>query len=243
MDELGSHDGLAYSLWLPPASSAPPAGVVVLHGAGSRKENHHDFARRARAAGLAALCFDARGHGASGGALDARVIADVATMARVLRERLADPAASIGLRGSSMGGYTAIVAASAARASAVVAICPASADGLRRGLHSRELELEADVPALDAFLASHPLESGVATLDVPLLILHADADERVPVEQSRALEPLLRAPASRLVVTPGGDHRSIQHDPELQAMSIRFLVEQLAVEGDQRNTGSVPGPG
>src|ERR1700733_10592238 len=28
--EIGVHDGLAYSLWLPRA--APPAGVVILHG-------------------------------------------------------------------------------------------------------------------------------------------------------------------------------------------------------------------
>ena len=61
--ELGEVDGLAYSLWLPEGD--PWAGVVILHGAGSCKESHHDFARAARAAGLSAVCFDQRGHGAS----------------------------------------------------------------------------------------------------------------------------------------------------------------------------------
>ena len=44
--ELGELDGLAYSLWLPDAD--PWAGVVILHGAGSCKESHHDYARAAR---------------------------------------------------------------------------------------------------------------------------------------------------------------------------------------------------
>ena len=35
------------------------------------------------------------------------------------------------------------------------------------------------------------------------------------------------APGSKLVVTPGGHHRSVQHDPELQAYAARFLVRSL----------------
>jgi hypothetical protein len=33
---------------------------------------------------------------------------------------------------------------------------------------------------------------------------------------------------SRLITLPGGHHRSIQHDPELQAVSLRFLGKALA---------------
>ena len=67
--ETGVLDGLAYTLWLPPSAAAVPRapGVVVLHGADSCKESHHDFARAAVALGLAAICFDQRGHGESGG--------------------------------------------------------------------------------------------------------------------------------------------------------------------------------
>src|SRR4029453_5982211 len=63
--ELGTHDGLAYALFLP--DGEPDVGVVILHGAGSAKESHFDFARGCRAEGMAALAFDARGHGRSGG--------------------------------------------------------------------------------------------------------------------------------------------------------------------------------
>src|SRR3954468_14770525 len=72
--ELGVRDGLAYALFLP--EGEPSAGVVILHGAGSAKESHFDFARTARARGLAALAYDARGHGHSDGAFGPRAIGD-----------------------------------------------------------------------------------------------------------------------------------------------------------------------
>ena len=120
--EVGKTDGLAYSLWLPDGD--PWAGVVIIHGAGSSKESHHDFARAARSAGLSAVCFDQRGHGDSGGELDGRALEDVATVAALLGD------VPLVTRGSSMGGYLAILAAERLGAAAVVAICPASADGL-----------------------------------------------------------------------------------------------------------------
>jgi alpha-beta hydrolase superfamily lysophospholipase len=202
--------------------------VLILHGAGSCKENHHDFARAALGAGLAALAFDQRGHGESPGPLDGRALEDVVAMAEFLRSRL-DPAngAPIALRGSSMGGYLALVSAAAARAGAVVAICPASAENLRRGLRQRRFSFEADEPALDAFLAAHDPRDAIATLPAPVLLLHAEGDEQVPVEHSRELAQLARSPRSRLIAVPGGHHRSVQHDPDLQAVSVRFIERAL----------------
>lgn len=240
--ETGRHQGLAYTLWLPAVSpAAGPAspaagsrtpqhggGVVILHGAGSSKENHHDFARVAVAAGLAAVCFDQRGHGESEGALDARAAQDVAAMADLLRERLGRPDAPVALRGSSLGGFLAIASAQAARAGAVVALCPAPPELLRAGLRREALGFAADPAGLDAFLSEHDLEIAAGALTVPVLLLHAEGDEQVPVEHSRELAEHLRSPDSRLIVVPGGHHRSIQHDPELQAVSLRFIERALA---------------
>jgi uncharacterized protein len=222
--EIGRHDGLAYSLWLP--SRPAPGGVVVLHGAGSCKENHHDFARAALGSGLAAIAFDQRGHGASDGPMDGRASDDVAGMADLLRQRMSsDPVA---LRGSSMGGYLALVAAAPTRAAAVIAICPASAEGLSRGLGEGRFDFQADAPAVAAFLAAHDEREAIAALEAPVLLLHAEGDEQVPVEHSRELAELTRSPRSRLIVVPGGHHRSVQHDPDLQAASLRFLTRELA---------------
>jgi alpha-beta hydrolase superfamily lysophospholipase len=209
-------DGLAYSLWLP--RGEPEGGVVVVHGADSQKESHHDFARLCRDSGLAAVCFDLRGHGASPGPLDARVLADVATIAGVL-----PPGLPLALRGSSLGGYLAIAAAELAGAAAVVAICPASGDMLARGLRSGRFGFEADVPALEALLSEHDLRDAVARSAIPLMLLHAEGDERVPVAGSIELDRLSAARRKKLIVVPGGHHRSVQHDAELQAEAVRFI--------------------
>jgi uncharacterized protein len=224
--EMGKRDGLAYSLWVPDKKPLR-GGIVILHGAGSCKENHHDFARAAIAAGFAAVAFDQRGHGASDGAMDGRVLEDVVSMADMLRTAAADDL-PVALRGSSMGGYLAILAAPLVAARAVVAICPASAEGLRRGLAAGTLRFEADRPALDSVLAVHDLHEVVASLPIPLLLLHAEGDEVVPVQHSRELAELATAPGSRLIALPGGHHRSVQHDPELRAVSLRFLERALS---------------
>jgi alpha-beta hydrolase superfamily lysophospholipase len=229
--QTGTVGGLAYSLWLPPAEREPVGGVVVLHGAGSCKESHHDYARALIAGGLAAVIFDQRGHGESEGRLDGRVLSDVATMAALLRSEIGRPELPIALRGSSMGGCLAILAAPLVEARAVVAICPASPAGLRRGLNAGRLQFAADAEALHAALAECDLHAAVEELEAPLLLLHAAGDEQVPVEHSRELAEHFRTPGCSLIVVPGGHHRSIQHDPELQAVSVKFILGGLSGRG------------
>ncbi|MEA2272937.1 MAG: uncharacterized protein QOI98_1645, partial [Solirubrobacteraceae bacterium] len=145
-DEVGEQHGLAYARFRPP--TAVRGGIVVLHGAGSCKESHFDFAHAAREAGFEAIAFDARGHGASGGRLDGRAIDDVVAIASLLPRPLA-------LRGSSMGGYFALVSARVAGAGAVVAVCPASGGGLLRGLDAGRLTFTADRAALGELFSNN----------------------------------------------------------------------------------------
>ncbi|HWH96563.1 MAG TPA: alpha/beta hydrolase [Baekduia sp.] len=223
--ETGELDGLAWARFAPDRAHPPAAtaGVVILHGADSRKESHFDFARACAAGGLAALAFDARGHGDSAGPLDGRALDDVARMADLLRARAG--VEQIGLRGSSMGGYLALAAAAGTGAAAVVAICPASATGLAVAVRAGRFAFPVDRAAVLALLANHDETAAAAALGVPLLLLHAEGDEVVPVELSRAVHAA--APRSKLVVVPGGHHRSIQHDAELQGVAVRFLVRSM----------------
>jgi uncharacterized protein len=225
--ELARNDGLAYALWLPEGVPVR-GGVVILHGAGSCKESHYDFARALLPVGLASVAFDQRGHGESDGPMDARALSDVASIAALLRERCGAEL-PIALRGSSMGGYLALAAAEDAGARAVVAICPASADGLRRSLRRQDLGFDVDLDGLDAVLSAGELDATVERLGIPILLLHANGDEVVPVEHSRELAAHLSGPSSRLIEVPGGHHRSVQHDGELQAVSIRFLERGLGL--------------
>jgi pimeloyl-ACP methyl ester carboxylesterase len=225
-DESGRCNGLAYTLWRPPDGVPLVGAVVTHHGAGSCKENHHDFARAARVLGLACLAFDARGHGESDKPMDNRAVDDVVAIAALLRSRA--PGVPVALRGSSMGGFLVLVSAGPCEAAAVVAICPATEDGLRRGLAAGAFDFAADVESVSSLLDVVDVSSAAAALEVPVLMMHAEGDDRVPVEHSRSLAKLLRSPASRLITTPGGHHQSIQHDEEMQAVSLRFLVGALS---------------
>ncbi len=91
----------------------------------------------------------------------------------------------VALRGSSMGGYLALVSAARMSAAAVVAICPAGAAGLRRGLRELRHTFRCDERGFDAFLTEHDEREAVKSLDCPLLLLHAEGDEVVSVERSR----------------------------------------------------------
>jgi alpha-beta hydrolase superfamily lysophospholipase len=224
--ELGTRDGLSYALFLPERPAQ--VGVVVLHGAGSAKESHFDFARGCRDEGMAALVYDARGHGRSEGAFGPRAIDDALAMATLLREH----APQVALRGSSMGGFQAIHAAARAEAtfSAVVAVCPAPEEILLRGLRSGEIrQFECDAPATELWLESVDIYEAVSQLgpQTALLLLHARGDEQIPYTVSEDLHARAREP-KRLLVLPGGHHRSLQHDLELQGVSRRFIRSAAA---------------
>src|SRR5918998_6380953 len=125
--ELGTRDGLSYALFLP--DEPPTAGVLVLHGASSAKESHFEFARAARAQGLAALAYDARGHGRSSGEFGPTAFGDVLVMCDLMREH----APAVAIRGSSLGGWQAIHAAALdPSVAAVVGVCPAPEEQLLR---------------------------------------------------------------------------------------------------------------
>jgi alpha-beta hydrolase superfamily lysophospholipase len=229
--ELGERDGISYALFEP--AGEPEAGVLILHGAGSAKESHFDYARVCVAYGFSALSYDARGHGRSDGAFGPGAIDDAVAMLDLLRER---GAPTVALRGSSMGGFSAILAAAKdGRAAAVAAICPAREDLLLRGLRSGRLDgFEADLPALEPWLEQEvSLRDAAASLapDTALLLMHAQGDEQVPYTISQELYEAAGRP-KRLLLLPGGHHRSLQHDPEIQAASIKFIAR--AVRGELR---------
>ncbi|MEA2458164.1 MAG: uncharacterized protein QOC95_1136 [Thermoleophilaceae bacterium] len=223
--ELGTRDGLAYALFLP--EGEPRAGVVILHGAGSAKESHFDFARTARGRGLAALAYDARGHGRSEGVLGPGLVGDVLGMCDLMREY----APEVALRGSSLGGFSAIMAAAASNGGigAVVAMCPAPEDMLLRGLRGDSLQgFRADRERLEPWLESVSLERAAASLGprTALLLMHAQGDEQVPYTVSEELHAAAAEP-KRLLVLPGGHHRSLQHDVEMQNEALRFVERAI----------------
>jgi uncharacterized protein len=228
--DLGVHDGRPYMLWLP--TSPPPwPAMVILHGAGSRKENHGDFGRACAASGWAAVAYDQRGHGESHDAMSPEALADVGRMARFLTGIDGVDATRVCARGSSMGGFMAIQAAATSDAiSGVIAICPAGAQHLTRGLESEELRMRIDAAGasgLAAWLAEHDLRQAVELMrSKPLLLIHARGDDHIPADWSEELYARAGEPR-KLILLPGGHHRSAQHDAELHGIALRWLRRTL----------------
>jgi len=222
--ELGTHDGLSYALFRP--EGEPRAAMVIVHGASSAKESHFDFARTAAAHDMTAIAFDQRGHGRSEGDLGAGAVDDVVAMCALAREH----APRIALRGSSMGGFMAIQAAAAdGDVDAVVAISPTPQDFLLRGVRSDRFEFRADREQLEPWLERCDLHAAAAALAprTALLLLHAQGDDQVPYTISQELFRAAGEP-KRLLLIPGGHHRSIQHDVELQTEALRFVERAIA---------------
>lgn len=228
--DRGVHEGRPYWLWLPDSDPPWPA-MVILHGAGSRKENHGDFGRACRGAGWAAIAYDQRGHGESEDPMDPQAVEDVGRMARFLAGHDGVDPGRVCVRGSSMGGFMAIQAAATSKSLAgVVAICAAGEGHLLRGLRNGRLEFRTTPEsgqALEAWLGEHDLRDAVELLGPkPLLLIHAEGDEEIPAEFSRELFERAAEPR-KLILLPGGHHRSAQHDAELQGIALRWLERQL----------------
>jgi len=226
----GVHADRPYELWLPDPETTPPPwpGIVILHGAGSRKENHADFARAAASFGWAAIAYDQRGQGASTDEMAPGALGDVTTMARFLAEIDELDSEWVCVRGSSMGGMLAIhAAATSAAIAGAIAICPAREDGLLRALRHGDLEFRADEPALEAWLGEHDVAEAVELMaGKPLLLIHAKGDDRVPYTSSEELFARASDPC-KLILLPGGHHQSPQHDGELHGVALRWLEREL----------------
>ena len=229
-DREGTHRGLAYALWLPEGPDEPHPGVVVVHGASSRKENHADFARLATANGWAALTFDLPGHGSSEPVLTGLAVEDVIAMGDLLAVQPGVDGDRVALRGSSLGGFLALCAAAAApQIAGVIAICPASQDHLARGVRQGRFEMRVGDPLdLEAWLAAQDVGEAVERIaGRPLLLMHAEGDTQIPSEHTEDLFERAGEPR-RLVIAAGGAHTTVQHDPELQATALRWIERELA---------------
>jgi dienelactone hydrolase len=127
---------LAGSLLLP-GSEGPFPAVVFVHGAGRHtRESHRELGEYFARQGIAALIYDKRGTGQSGGAYESRepyenLVNDALASVAFLKQRRKISASQIGIWGLSQGAYISAAAASRSEDIRFIIVVGASvADGM-----------------------------------------------------------------------------------------------------------------
>ncbi len=188
----------------------PRAWVVSLHGLESDKNGNKPIllAERLLPRGIGVVRFDFRGCGASSGEFSQTNVGTRLEDTRAVVHALAGKAGgkTLGLFGSSMGGYVALFAATdpeiAPSVRATVALAsPAQLNDLVEASGSELAHLRGFV---DEHLAGRYLQ--VPTDICNVLILHGEADETVPVAHSEDIWNRLSEPKERFLF-PACDHR------------------------------------
>jgi pimeloyl-ACP methyl ester carboxylesterase len=203
--------GINLAGWKCRASGYRRGTLIYLHGAADNRVSSVAAIQRFRPLGFDVVAYDSRAHGDSGGDICTYGFFEKQDLRRVLDATDAGP---IVLMGGSLGAAVAIQSAvDNPRVSAVVAAETFS--DLRtiaterapffftRGTIAQAFEVaerqgDFDVDAVSPVVAA-------ARIDVPVLVIHGDADRETPPDHARRVFEALHGP-KRLIMVPGAQH-------------------------------------
>lgn len=232
-------------------SAEPGPLVLVLHGFTSAKDRTHTVAacEAMREAGFSTLRFDLYGHGESGGEFRKH------TLHKWISNTLAvmdwaegqDFVTEVWLSGHSQGGLTAALAAGKApeRVKGLILRAPAfmiprcAREGAMLGVSFDPARPPAQLPTIkglfldrDYILSAQEIrvEEAVDAFPGPVLLLHGEADDVVPLREVEAAARRFRN--CRLDLIPGETHHFDQA-PESMRTAIRDWLRQQKAGGAQ----------
>lgn len=207
-----------------------PGTLLVCGGNSSNMQLLLPIARAAVNAGFNAALFDYRGFGVSGGEPDVEaIVPDTVAVLEAVRAR--PGAGKVALYGISLGSVAAVGAAHE-RPELVDAI-------VVEALFSPYEQLKKEMGGVAAFLGralvfpgAWSVESYVAELPQPMLLVHGDRDGILPIEDSLPIyEELAESAAPRWLWVPeeAGHAPGVaaRYGPEYDALVTRFLERWL----------------
>ena len=230
-------DGIRLDAVLERPNAAPCPLAIVLHGFTSNKEKQHTLAAcdAMRQAGIATLRFDLYGHGESGGEFKNHTLYKWIsnTLAAISYAQSLDFVTDIYLSGHSQGGLTAALVGGMApdlvkglilRAPAFM-IPRCAREGSMLGftfdplcipdeMHIfKELTLGGNYVRVAQTIH---VEEAIDRFPGPVLLIHGDEDDLVPVEESR--EAARRYRQCQLNVIPGETHHFDRFPDQMKAI-------------------------
>ena len=239
---------LAGEVFMPDEPGGPYPAVCLCHGIPAVKYNpeekggYSELAARFCQAGFIALTFNFRGCGPSQGNIDLPGWADDLEAAIEFLFMIPEiDQQKVCLLGSSGGAATCVyVAAREKRISAVVTFaCPAefdflsggrTVDSLIEGFREIGIIKDPDFPPskdkwLDGFNSIRPLDYINKITPRPLLLVHGDQDDVVPLAHAEALYQKAGEP-KQLLILPGAGHR-LRQDERAVTAALEWLKKQV----------------
>jgi fermentation-respiration switch protein FrsA (DUF1100 family) len=178
--------------------------VVFFHGNGGNLSLWLDVIVDMRRRGLSVLAIDYRGYGdSSGRPSENGVYRDAAASIRLFGERLQKPDVPLIFWGRSLGSPVAAYAASQTTPDGLVLETPMP--------HARALLRTNPIAWLLSFLSSYSFSTSkfVGPLNVPLLVVHGDADSLVPYEAGKRVYAAAGSQRKTFVTITGAGHNDL----------------------------------
>jgi hypothetical protein len=228
--DVDARDGTTEHLslwWLPNADPAAPT-LLYLHGTFRNLYRNHPKMEALRDAGFSVLAVDYRGFGDSTPIVPSQqtILADADTASAELVRRQPDPCKRV-IYGHSLGGAVAIDLAS--RKHVRVDYAALAVESTFTSLVDLAGSAVGPVGPIVVWLSNERFDSAarIGKVDAPILMLHGDLDNTVPVALGRKLRDAA-PPGVRWIEVANGSHSRLHEDaPAAYRAAFGSLVASL----------------
>ena len=229
---FNSEDGSRLHGWWLPATASPAKGTVIhAHGNAANVTNHLPLVAWLPAAGYNVLSFDYRGFGRSEGkpTLDGAV-ADARAALSAARVQPGVDAQRLIVLGQSLGGATVTRALAQDAAGVRLLIIDSAFDsygGIARDA-VRGSPWAFAAPLASAALPGRDKDpiTAIATLRMPVLVLHGELDAMIPVQHGQRLHDAV--PGRRMLLRiPDGQHIDALLRPDVRTQVLQAMDAAL----------------